>query len=161
MTPEKVKYGRISKELKGELKERGLKLGEVKEILENAEETGKKLRDEAGKEFLAKSATENLTAYVHYRAMKEEGRFKILSGYAHKMKIEGPTEGVEGENESEWFCNECDVKTIEGNVDLTYLGVTRPAPGIICPECNDSYMSEEMATKTLPAAEQTLEEKRA
>lgn len=150
----------VSKKVEGVLKERGLKKGEVKKVVENAESTGKKLKDEAGERFLAKSFNENLTTYAVYEAMGED-EFKLLSGYAHKMKIEGPTQGVEDENESEWFCNKCDEKTVEGNVDLSYLGVTRPAPGVMCPECKDSYIMEDIVTGTLPAAEGILEEKRA
>ena len=57
-------------------------------------------------------------------------------------------------------CAKCGEIALERNVDMTYMGVTRPGPGLVCPKCNEFYVSDGVA-KTLKTAESILEEKRA
>lgn len=80
------------------------------------------------------------------------------------MNINGPTGGnihdVEYDDKSEWICQKCNEAALERNVDLSYMGVTRPGPALVCPDCGEIYVSEGVA-KTLKTAEGILEEKRA
>ncbi len=140
------------------LTERGLEISEVEDIVETAEETNEKLRNDEGV-CCAKEVGENLTCYAVY---EESGDgYNLLSAYAHKMKVEGPTDEDIEPDGSEWECVSCGTTAVEGNVDLSYLGITRPVSGIVCPDCGTGYVPENVAVDTLPVAEETLEEKRA
>ena len=52
-------------------------------------------------------------------------------------------------------------KAIAGTVNMTYMGVTRSGPAIVCPKCGDSWVEEYLATKTIAAAEGLFEKKKA
>lgn len=60
----------------------------------------------------------------------------------------------------DWKCNLCGKDLIETSVQAEYIGLTRAAPVIQCPECKTSYIEPFMA-KQLLAAETLLEKKRA
>lgn len=89
---------------------------------------------------------------------------ELLNAYAHKMHMDGLTGGelhdVEYDDESDWVCQKCGETALERNVDMSYMGVTRAGPAIVCPKCQEFHVSDGVA-KTLKTAESILEEKRA
>ena len=151
---------KISEEVANLLKDNGLKAEEMEKVIKDAEESGKKLESKDGSKCLAKAEDDNLTCYALYSA--SNGGFSLDSVYAHKMKMVGPTGGefnVEAADEADWICKKCNENAIEANVDMTYLGVTRPGNAIVCPKCGDMYLGEDMVP-TIKGAEGILEEKR-
>ncbi len=149
---------KITEELENTLKDNGFKREEIQELINNAESSGVKLKARDGDVSIAKGVSDNLTMYAVYSPSE------LLDVYAHKMSILGLTGGelneVDFDDSSDWECAKCGEIALERNVDMTYLGVTRPGPGIVCPKCNEFYVSDGVA-KTLKTAESILEEKRA
>jgi hypothetical protein len=149
---------KITEELNNTLKDNGFKEEEIKELIANAESSGQKLKAREGDISIAKGGSDNLTVYAVYSPAE------LLGVYAHKMKILGLTGGelneIDYDDASEWECAKCGEVALERNVDMTYMGVTRPGPGLVCPKCNEYYVSDGVA-KTLKTAEAILEEKRA
>lgn len=149
---------KITEELENLLKDNGLKKEEIQEIIDNAESSGHKLKAKEGDLSIAKGASENLTVYAVYNPSE------LVNVYTHKMSVLGVTGGemkeLEYDTSSDWTCVKCDEGAQERNVDMSYLDVTRPGPGIVCPKCGDVYVSEGVA-HTLKTAESILEEKRA
>ncbi len=140
------------------LKDNGVRKEEIQNVIKEAESSGRKLVSKDGKTCIAKGVSENLTIYAVYSATE------LLDVYTHKMNILGITGGainpVEYDDKIDMSCAKCNEGVLERNVDMNYLGVTRPGLGIICPKCKDTYVSSGMA-KTLKTAESILEEKRA
>ncbi|WP_440951857.1 DUF7479 domain-containing protein [Methanococcoides sp. FTZ1] len=153
----------VSDEVNDLLKDNGFRIEEIQEIIENAESTGNKLKDSEGAVFLAKGVADNLTTYALYSYL-DNGAFELKGAYAHKMNIAGLTGGafveVEYDDENGWTCNNCNEAAVDRNVDMSYLDVSRPGPGMVCPKCGEIYISEGV-NKTLKTAESILEEKRA
>ncbi|MDW7732342.1 MAG: hypothetical protein SCH66_07930 [Methanolobus sp.] len=149
---------KISEELDNLLKDNGIKKEEIQEVIDNAESNGTKLKARDGDLVLAKGVSDNLTMYAVYSPTE------LVDVYAHKMNILGLTGGelhdVASDDASDWTCAKCGEIALERNVDMTYMGVTRPGPGLVCPKCNEFYVSAGVA-KTLKTAESILEEKRA
>ena len=52
-------------------------------------------------------------------------------------------------------------KAIQGSANMTYMGVTRTGPAIVCPKCGDVWLEEYLATMTIAAAEGLFEKKKA
>jgi predicted RNA-binding Zn-ribbon protein involved in translation (DUF1610 family) len=150
---------KITEQLDNLLKDNGVKKEEIREVIKNAEPNGQKLKSKDGKTCIAKGVSENLTIYAVYSASE------LLDVYTHKMNILGVTGGeikpVEYDDASDWICAKCGEVALERNVDMSYLGVTRPGPGLVCPICGEMYVSAGMAKSTLKTAEAILEEKRA
>ncbi|UGV41562.1 hypothetical protein J7W08_04545 [Methanococcoides orientis] len=153
----------VSDELNDLLKDNGFRIEEIQDIIENAESSGKKLKNAEGEVFIAKGVSDNLTTYAVYSPLSN-GAFELKTAYAHKMNVAGLTGGsfveVEYDDDSGWICHNCNETAVDRNVDMAYLDVSRPGPGIVCPKCGDVYISEGV-TKTLKTAESILEEKRA
>ena len=149
---------KITEEVENLLKDNGLKKEEVMEIIDNAEASGHKLKAKEGDICIAKGVAENLTVYAVYNPSE------LVNVYTHKMSVLGVTGGemkeLEYDTTSDWTCVKCSEDAQERNVDMSYLDVTRPGPGIVCPNCGDVYVSEGVA-HTLKTAESILEEKRA
>lgn len=153
----------VSDELNDLLKDNGFRVEEIQEIIEKAESSGNKLKDAEEANFIAKGVSDNLTTYAVYSPLSN-GAFELKTAYAHKMNVAGLTGGsfveVEYDDDSGWICHNCNETAVDRNVDMAYLDVSRPGPGIVCPKCGDVYISEGV-TKTLKTAESILEEKRA
>ncbi|WP_246275990.1 DUF7479 domain-containing protein [Methanolobus zinderi] len=149
---------KISEEMDNLLKDNGIKQEEIQEVIDNAESSGTKLKARDDDLAIAKGVSDNLTMYAVYSPSE------LVDAYAHKMNILGVTGGeiddVANDDESEWECAKCGEIALERNVDMTYMGVTRPGPGLVCPKCDEYYVSAGVA-KTLKTAESILEEKRA
>ncbi|WP_292464405.1 hypothetical protein [Methanolobus sp.] len=150
---------KITEQADNLLKDNGVRKEEILDIIKNSESSGQKLKSKDGNTCIAKGASENLTIYAVYSASE------LLDVYTHKMNILGITGGeikpVEYDDASDWICAKCGEVALERNVDMSYLGVTRPGPGLVCAKCGEMYVSAGMAKSTLKTAEAILEEKRA
>ncbi|WGI17455.1 hypothetical protein [Methanonatronarchaeum sp. AMET-Sl] len=150
----------MSGEVEDLVEERGLDEKSIKAAIHEGEKSGHKLVNNEDGTVLSKKEGDNLTTYARYRKVDED-KFKLVSAYGHKMSIEGPASGGPGTELEEWVCEACGGKAREKNIDISYLGITRPVLGMYCPDCEQGYVSEDVAVKTLPAAANILEEKRA
>lgn len=153
----------VTEEVENTLKDDGLKKEEIQEIIESANANGSKLKSRSEDTYIAKGESENLTVYAVYTP-SSNGNVDLNNVYTHKMNVNGPTGGeigeVEYDDESDWICERCNEIALQRNVDMNYLGITRPGPALICPKCNETYVTQGVAT-TLKTAESILEEKRA
>ncbi len=145
------------KELLGK---RGLKEADVVDVVNTAEKTNKKVTNKASGRTLAKKTINNVTVYADYTADKGilKSHANVTSAYSHRMML-GKIVNV-GED-TEWTCTNCGNLTKAGTVEMTYMNVSRNGPAIVCPKCNDSWVEEYLATKTLAAAEGLFEKKKA
>ncbi|OUJ19131.1 hypothetical protein AMET1_0783 [Methanonatronarchaeum thermophilum] len=150
----------MSSEVKELVEERGLDQKSIKAAIQEGEKSGHKLVNKDDGSILAKKEGDNLTTYARYEKIDGD-KMKLISAYGHKMSIEGPSSDGEGEEIEEWVCEACGGNAVEKNLDISYLGITRPVLGVYCPDCEQGYVSEDLAVKTLPTAANILEEKRA
>lgn len=59
----------------------------------------------------------------------------------------------------QWHCFKCKEPVVEGDVNLSYLGMTLPIGGIKCPKCGAAYLLEETVVEKVHRAEEMLENK--
>jgi hypothetical protein len=148
----------ISDNVKTLLKDTGFQESDVLEIVNAAEASGNKLKKADGSVCIAKNVSDNLTSYAVYNETE------VVNCYAHKMTagepIGGWDEAVESPRESEYICNKCGEAAMMRNVNMSFMGMTRAGPAVVCQKCKDVYVEPEMA-KTLATAESILGEKRA
>ena len=149
----------IPGDVQEELEERGLDEKSIKAAIQEAEKSEHKLVNQEDGSIIAKKEGENLTTYARYQKIDEDN-MELVSAWGHKMSIEGPASEGPGEEIEDWVCG-CGENAVEKNIDISYLGITRPVLGMHCPECDNSFVPENLAVKTLPTAANILEEKRA
>ena len=133
---------------------RGLKESDVMDVVNTAIETKHYLVK--GNDALAKKVIGDLTTYVMLDM--SGGNVVVKSAYAHKMKL-GKIVNVMGE--TDWKCTNNGHAIASGHVEIEYMTVKRNGPALICPACNEAWVEEYLATKTLAAAEGLFEQKRA
>ncbi|RZN60550.1 MAG: hypothetical protein EF811_06470 [Methanonatronarchaeia archaeon] len=150
----------ISSDVQEAIEERGLDEKSIKKAIQEGEKSGHKLVNQEDGSVLAKTEGDNLTTYAQYKKIDED-KMELVSAWGHKMSIEGPASEGPGEEIEDWICEGCGGNAIERNIDISYLGITRPVVGMYCPDCEQGYVSEELAVNTLPTAASILEEKRA
>ncbi|MGD1061421.1 MAG: hypothetical protein ABR879_08195 [Methanomassiliicoccales archaeon] len=145
------------KELLGK---RGLKEADVQDVVKTAESANKKITNKATGRSIAKKTINNVTIYADYNVEKGilKSHANVTSAYSHRMVL-GKIVNA-GEN-TEWTCANCGELTKAGTAEMTYMNVTRNGPAIVCPKCNDAWVEEYLATKTLAAAEGLFEKKKA
>lgn len=153
-----VKYQ--SDAVKETLGKRGLKTTDVEDVVNTAERENKKAINKATGRVIAKKVLNNVTVYADYNI--EKGILKshatVNSGYSHRMTL---GKIVNATGDSEWTCAHCNEPAKQGTTEMTYMGVTRNGPTIVCTKCGDSWVEEYLATKTLAAAEGLFEKKKA
>ncbi len=149
---------KISDQAKDVLGKRGIKDADVMDVVKTAESTGRKLTDKGGAKSLAKKRIGEITVYADYTV--NGGAANINSAYSHRMQL---GEVVPGEQkESGWVCKHCGNEGAKyGTVNMTYMGITRSGPAVVCPKCGDSWIEEYLAIKTIAAAEGLFEKKKA
>lgn len=133
---------------------RGLKEDDVMDVVNTAVQTKHFLKK--GNEALGKKVIGDLTVY----AVCELGDSKVTvkSAYAHKMKL-GKIVNIM--NDTEWKSADKGHNISQGHVEIEYMTVKRNGPALVCPACNEAWVEEYLATKTLAAAEGLFEKKRA
>lgn len=133
---------------------RGLKEADITEVISSAESTNRKLVKDGIN--LAKKRIGEVTAYAVY---KDDG--EVQTAYSHRMVLGEPVKTTDEPEASEWVCKHCNEKAIQGSANMTYMGVTRTGPAIVCPKCGDVWLEEYLATMTIAAAEGLFEKKKA
>ena len=146
-----AKFSAEAKDLMGK---RGLKEADVADVVKTAETSNRKVTN--GKATLAKKRIGEVTVYAKYDASGN-----VCSAYSHRMVLGEPVKTTETPEVTNWECLHCKEKAIAGTVNMTYMGITRSGPAIVCPKCGDSWVEEYLATKTIAAAEGLFEKKKA
>ncbi len=150
---------KMSDAVKETVGKRGLKDADVQEVVNNAESAKKKIVNKSGK-VLAKKVINNVTIYADYNV--ERGILKshanLNSAYSHRMALGKIVNATEG---SDWTCANCNEPAKLGTVEMSYIGVSRNGPALVCPKCGDAWVEEYLATKTIAVAEGLFEKKKA
>jgi len=144
----------ISDAVKEVLAKRGLKVDDVKAVVDNAESSKDKITN--GNRNIAKKVFGDLTVYADYSV--DGGKAVINSGYAHRMKI---LDIVLDTSDSEWTYAKNGAKVRSGHSNLTFMGATRSGPSLVEPKSGESWFEEYLAASALAAAEGLFEAKRA
>lgn len=142
---------KFTDEVKELLGKRGLKEADVAEVVRKNE--GHALT--GGGKNLAKKRMGDVTVYAVF-----DDSGKVESAYSHRMQLNDIVKTTEEPEVSEWTCKYCGEKAQQGTANMTYMGITRSGPAIVCPKCGDSWVEEYLATKTIAAAEGLFEKKR-
>jgi hypothetical protein len=150
---------KMSDAVKETVGKRGLKDADVQDVVNSAESAKKKAVNKNGK-VLAKKVINNVTIYADYNV--ERGILKshatVNSAYSHRMALGKVVNATEG---SDWTCANCNEPVKLGTVEMSYIGVSRNGPALVCPKCGDSWVEEYLATKTIAVAEGLFEKKKA
>ncbi|MGC8816907.1 MAG: DUF4258 domain-containing protein [Candidatus Hadarchaeum sp.] len=147
---------RVSDEVKKLAEERGIPVEQLKEVVQHGEETREKLIQED--QSLAKKRIGSTTIYVVYR--KAGDVFEIVTAYAHRMEEKEVTDPVPDDVQP-WRCEKCNKNTVRASMNVSYLGITRQAPVMVCPDCGAGFFEENIVNKTLCTAMCLFEKKRA
>ncbi|MBC7218903.1 MAG: hypothetical protein H5T49_02020 [Hadesarchaea archaeon] len=146
----------ISDEVKKLAEERGIPVEQLKEVVQQGEATGEKLIFED--QNLAKKQIGTTTVYVVYKRSGDV--IDVVTAYSHRMEEKEVTDPVPDDVQP-WRCNKCNKNTVRASMNVSYLGITRQAPTMVCPDCGASYFEEHIVTKTLCTAMCLFEKKRA
>ncbi len=147
---------KMSNEVKDALGKRGIKDADVNDIISTAESTGRKLTHKSGGRTLAKKKIGEVTVYADYNV--SGGAADVKSGYSHRMQLKEIVPGAQ--SDTDWVCKHCNEPAKQGTVNMTYMGVTRSGPAVVCNKCGDSWIEEYLAVKTIAAAEGLFEKKK-
>lgn len=145
---------KFSAEVKDLLGKRGLKEADVADVINTAETSNRKIT--TGKANIAKKRIGEVTVYAKY-----DNDGNVCAAYSHRMVLGEPVKTTDTPEVTKWECVHCKEKAIAGTVNMTYMGITRSGPAIVCPKCGDSWVEEYLATKTIAAAEGLFEKKKA
>ena len=146
-----AKFSDSVKELIGE---RGLKIDDVIDVINTAEASGKKISN--GSQNLAKKRIGEVTIYAVY-----DNNGNVESAYSHRMVLGDLQKTTDEPDPTDWVCVSCNEKAVIGTVLMTYMGITRSGPAVVCEKCGDAWVEEYLATKTIAAAEGLFEKKKA
>ncbi len=153
-----VKEVRIKAEVTGLLEERGIRIDDVREVLEFAEETKNYYVHDLSGRCLAYFRPAHVTYWVEYGM--EEGLRTVHRAYSHRMEIlEGFNMAGKERGVVEWTCANCSTRLEHATVKLRYLDETFEARLPACPVCQRVFVSEEDATEKMARAEKMLEDK--
>ncbi|MCL2607378.1 MAG: hypothetical protein FWD92_02320 [Methanomassiliicoccaceae archaeon] len=144
----------ISDEVVKTIESRGLKVDDIKMVIEAAEASKDKITD--GSKFIAKKQIGDFVVYADYS--EAGGKITVNSGYGHKMKIQ---DIVMDTADTEWTYVKNGAKVRKGHTNLSYLGATRSAPSLVDPKSGESWLEEYLAAKTIAVAESLFSQKRA
>jgi len=150
---------KMSDAVKETVGKRGLKEADVQEVINNAESTKKKAVNKSGR-ILAKKVINNVTIYADYNIEKGilKSHANLNSAYSHRMALGKVVNATEA---SDWTCAHCNEPAKLGTVEMSYIGVFRNGPAVVCTKCGDSWVEEYLATKTIAVAEGLFEKKKA
>jgi hypothetical protein len=146
-----AKFSANAKDLLGK---RGLKEADVADVVKTAETSHRKITD--GKVNIAKKRIGEVTVYAVY-----DNAGNVETAYSHRMTLGEPAKTTDAPDVSAFECVHCKEKAIQGTVNMTYMGITRSGPALVCQKCGDSWVEEYLAVKTIAAAEGLFEKKRA
>jgi hypothetical protein len=146
-----AKFSANAKDVMGK---RGLKEADIIDVVNTAESSNRKLFKNGTN--LAKKRIGEATMYAAYNDSGE-----VQSAYSHRMVLGEAVKTTDEPELSDWTCKHCNERAIVGSANMTYLGVTRTGPAIVCPKCGDVWIEEYLAVQTIAAAEGLFEKKKA
>ncbi|MEM3421438.1 MAG: hypothetical protein QW835_05940 [Candidatus Hadarchaeum sp.] len=146
----------ISDEVKKLAEERGIPVEQLREVVQHGEETREKLI--LDDQNLAKKKIGTTTVYVVYK--RSDGAVDVVTAYSHRMDEKEVTDLVLDDVQP-WRCEKCNKNTVRASMNVSYLGITRQAPVMACPQCGTGFFEEHIVTKTLCTAMCLFEKKRA
>jgi hypothetical protein len=146
-----AKFSASARDLLGR---RGLKEADVADVIHSANASKRSITN--GKECMAKKRIGEVTVYAMYDLTGD-----VKFAYSHRMVLGEPQKTTDEPEKCEWKCVHCNEQTIQGTVTMTYMGITRSGPAIVCPKCGDSWVEEYLAIFTIAAAEGLFEKKKA
>jgi hypothetical protein len=151
---------KMSDSVKETIGKRGLKVDDVQDVIKTAEGANKKVLDKSTGKVIAKKVINNVTVYVDYNVEKGilKSHANVNSAYSHRMTLGKIVNATEA---SPWTCVHCNAPAMTGTAEMSYIGVSRNGPAIVCTKCGDAWVEEYLATKTLAAAEGLFEKKKA
>jgi len=150
----------MTDEVRQLLQERMILLDDVERVIRQAEDTGRKLINQATGRFLASLRPKAVTFWVEYEPAGTG--FRVVTAYSHRMvmKSSGSTrEWVRSGGDSEWRCNQCQELLAVHTVRLQYMQSIFPINLPACSGCGFILVAEELATGKVAEAEQALEDK--
>ncbi|MEM2873570.1 MAG: hypothetical protein QXD82_05315 [Nitrososphaerales archaeon] len=154
----------VSKEVEDALAQKGISADMCKRLVYDAEDKKTKFVNKVTGENLTKKIMDNLTLYVIYAPAAPGAQpvtaYVIKKVYSHKMRMKNLVYTMP-EEVKDWWCVKDNCPTVRGQYDLEYMNVTRMAPTLTCPKCQDSYVEEDIAAKPVAVAEMLFEKKRA
>jgi len=150
---------KASDQVKETIAKRGLKVDDVMDVVKTAEGANKKIINKDGK-IVAKKVINNVTVYADYNIEKGilKSHANVNSAYSHRMTLGKIVNATEP---SPWTCVHCNKQAFNGTAEMSYIGVSRNGPAVVCTNCGDVWVEEYLATKTLAAAEGLFEKKKA
>lgn len=146
-----AKFSANAKDIMGK---RGLKEADVADVVKSGESSNRKLFKNGTN--LAKKRIGEVTVYAVY-----DNDGNVQSAYSHRMQLGEPVKTTEEPEKTEWTCKHCNETAVVGSANMTYMGITRTGPAVVCPKCGDVWVEEYLATKTIAAAEGLFEKKKA
>ena len=146
-----AKFSDSVKELIGS---RGLKLDDVIDVINTAESSKRKIND--GSKNLAKKRIGEATIYAVY-----DNDGNVETAYSHRMVLGDLQKTTDVPDPTNWVCVSCNEKAVVGTVLMTYMGITRSGPAVVCEKCGDAWVEEYLAINTIAAAEGLFEKKKA
>ncbi|MBN2243656.1 MAG: YgiT-type zinc finger protein [Acidobacteria bacterium] len=57
---------------------------------------------------------------------------------------------------ADWYCYKDKVKMLETDVKLSYMQLSQRLPGLRCPVCGESYLTEEIVVSVVKEAENMI-----
>ena len=145
-----AKFSDSVKELIGS---RGLKLDDVIDVINTAESSKRKIND--GSKNLAKKRIGEATIYAVY-----DNDGNVETAYSHRMVLGDLQKTTDEPDPTNWVCVSCNEKAVVGTVLMTYMGITRSGPAVVCEKCGDAWVEEYLAINTIAAAEGLFEKKK-
>jgi pyruvate/2-oxoglutarate dehydrogenase complex dihydrolipoamide acyltransferase (E2) component len=146
----------LSAEVRKLAEERGIPLEQVREVVQHGEETKEKLL--LDDQTLAKKRIGTTTVYVVYRRAGEA--IDVVTVYSHRMEEKEVSDFVPDDVQP-WRCGRCNKNVVRASMNVSYLGITRQAPAMACPDCGVGFFEEHIVNKTLCTAMCLFEKKRA
>jgi DNA-directed RNA polymerase subunit RPC12/RpoP len=147
-------------QVKETIGKRGLKVDDVMDVVKTAEQDNKKIIDKSTGKIIAKKVINNVTVYADYNIEKGilKSHANVNSAYSHRMTL---GKIVNASEPAPYTCAHCNAQTSYGTAEMSYIGVSRNGPAVVCPKCGDVWVEEYLATKTIAAAEGLFEKKKA
>lgn len=151
---------KMSDQVKETIGKRGLKVDDVQDVIKTAEGANKKIVDKNTGKVIAKKVMNNVTVYADYNVEKGilKSHANVNSAYSHRMALGNIVNATEP---STYMCSHCNAQAFLGTAEMSYIGVSRNGPAVVCTKCGDVWVEEYLATKTLAAAEGLFEKKKA
>lgn len=150
----------ISKDVETVLAARLIGKDDLRQVIFQAENTGKKLINPGTGRMLAYFRPKAVFYWTEY--VPEGSSYRVVTAYSHRMVMKSSGTSQEWVNTgqaSDWICNRCRQPLAVQTVRLQYMQSIFPIDLPACSSCDFILISEELATTKIAEAEQALEDK--